>query len=59
MAAVEQFEGEGDQFENTALWNDIVVPALESVLNGEKTAAAAMAEIQPRAQAFLNDLFGQ
>jgi ABC-type glycerol-3-phosphate transport system substrate-binding protein len=59
MTAVEQFEGEGDHFEGTALWNDIVRPALTSIINGEKGAAAAMAEIKPRAQAFLDDLFAQ
>lgn len=59
MAAVEEFEGEGDHFEGTALWNDIVRPALDSIIQGEKGAAAAMAEIKPQAQAFLDDLFGQ
>jgi multiple sugar transport system substrate-binding protein len=59
MTAFELFEGEGDQFEGTPLWNDMVGPALTAVLNGEKTPAAAMAEIKPRAQAFLDDLFAQ
>lgn len=59
MVAVEEFEGEGDPFEGTALWNDIVVPALESIVAGDKTAAAAMAEIKPQAQGFLDDLFEQ
>ena len=59
MAAVEEFEGEGDHFEGTALWDDIVRPALDSIIQGEKGAAAAMAEIKPQAQAFLDDLFGQ
>ena len=59
MTAFEEFQGEGDHFEGTALWSDIVVPALTAVMNGEKGAAAAMAEIKPQAQAFLDDLFDQ
>jgi len=57
--AIETFQGEGDHFEGTALWSEIVAPALTSVITGEKGAAAAMAEIKPQAQAFLDDLFGQ
>ena len=37
----------------------VLTPAMWQVLNGEKTAAAAMAEIRPVAQALIDDMFNQ
>jgi len=56
--AAESWQGEGDVFQSTELW-DIMPPPILQVLRGEKSAAAAMDEIAPTAQAYLDDLFGQ
>lgn len=56
--ATELWEGEGDVFQSTDLWG-IAGPAINSVLAGEKSAAAAMDEIAAQSQAYLDDLFKQ
>jgi hypothetical protein len=58
QAAIEEFAGEGDLFDSTALWDMLNAPILDSV-TGRQGAAAAMAEVRPQAQAWLDDLFGQ
>lgn len=56
-AGMESFQGEGDIFQNTELWQ--IADVVTQVVNNEKGAAAAMDEIRPEAQAFLDDLFNQ
>lgn len=56
--AVESFAGEGDIFQHSGLW-EIMEEPIRNVLGGTMGAAAAMDEIAPRAQAFLDDLFKQ
>lgn len=58
MAGVDQWYGEGDVFQWSGLW-DTTDAAVNAVLNGEKGAAAALDEVAPQAQAFLDDLFDQ
>lgn len=56
-AAIEGWRGEGDIFQNTDLWN--ICSVVSDVVRGQIGAAAAMDEIRPQAQAFLDDLFRQ
>ena len=58
MAGVEGWAGEGDAFQNTELW-DLLGGPIGEVVRGEKGAAAAIDEVAPQAQSFLDDLFGQ
>lgn len=58
LAATENWQGEGDVFQNTDLW-EIVRDPIQQVLAGNKGAAASMDEIAQQAQAFLDDLFKQ
>lgn len=60
LTGIETWQGEGDMFQGkiSDLWA-IAKPGVEDVLNGLKGAAAAMDEIRPLAQAFLDDLFAQ
>lgn len=58
LYGMEHWEGEGDPFQNSGFWK-ILQPAIQEVLEGKKGAAAAMREIEPEAQAYLNDLFKQ
>lgn len=55
--AIADWRGEGDMFQNTDLWT--ICSPVSEVVNGTKGAAAAMDEIRPSAQAYLDDLFGQ
>lgn len=58
MAGAENWRGEGETFQNSGLWA-ITDPAMSAALNGEKGVAAAVDEVKPEAQAFLDDLFDQ
>ncbi|MFB5067556.1 MAG: ABC transporter substrate-binding protein [Candidatus Wallacebacter cryptica] len=58
VTATESWQGEGDIFQGTDLWEILRTPITE-VLAGEKGAAAAMDEIANQAQAYLDDLFNQ
>lgn len=58
MEAVENWRGEGDPFQYTAIWDNISSP-LSQVISGQKGAAAAMDEIATVIQAQLDDLFKQ
>lgn len=58
LEATEAWKGEGDVFQSTGLWTVLKEP-IESVLEGTKGAAAAMDEIAPAAQSFLDDIFRQ
>lgn len=60
MTAIADWAGEGDMFQGKIvdLWG-IVKPGVEEATNGLKGAAAAMDEVRPKAQAFLDDLFDQ
>lgn len=57
----EQWQGEGDPYQGmggNSMWKLLTEP-LEAVLTGEKGAVAAMNEIAPEAQVWLDDVFGQ
>ena len=58
MEAVENWRGEGDPFQYTAIWDNISSP-LSQVISGQEGAAAAMDEIATVIQAQLDDLFKQ
>lgn len=58
MAAVEEFAGEGDIFDSTALWDMLNAPIMD-VITGKQGAVASMAQVKPQAQAWLDDLFDQ
>jgi len=58
MEAIENYRGEGDPFQYTAIWDNLGTP-VSQILSGQKGAAAAMDEIAPTIQAQLNDLFKQ
>jgi len=60
QAAIEAWKGETVLPGYThPLFAQVLTPAMWQVLNGEKTAAAAMAEIRPVAQALIDDMFNQ
>lgn len=58
MAAIEAWDGEGDAFQYSGFW-DVLEGPIGEVVRGEKGAAAALDEVAPEAQAFLDDLFNQ
>lgn len=58
MTGIENWQGEGDPFQWSGLW-DIVQESLSEAVAGERGAASAMEEIEPEAQAYLDDLFKQ
>lgn len=58
MAGADEWLGEGDVFQGSGLW-DSTNAAVNSVINGERGAKAALDEVAQQAQAFLDDLFGQ
>jgi ABC-type glycerol-3-phosphate transport system substrate-binding protein len=58
LYGAEHWQGEGDPFDGTELWKILTDPTGD-IMYGRKGAAAAMDEIRPEAQAFLDDLFGQ
>jgi ABC-type glycerol-3-phosphate transport system substrate-binding protein len=57
--ALENWKGEGDIFQWSGLWDDIMQTPIQEALAGTKGAAAAMDEVANQAQAFLDDLFRQ
>jgi len=57
QAGVDSWAGEGDAFQNAGFW-DVISEVMGQVSGGEKGAAAAIDEVAPEAQAWLNDLFG-
>jgi ABC-type glycerol-3-phosphate transport system substrate-binding protein len=59
MIAVENWRGDGDVFQWSGLWDDIMKEPITDALAGTKGAAASMDEVAQKAQAFLDDLFKQ
>ena len=58
MACADNWQGEGDIFQWSGLW-DITDEQVSLVINNEKGAAQATDEVEQQAQAFLDELFGQ
>lgn len=56
MEGVENWQGEGDPFQYSGLWEIVLAPVNE-VLTGEEGAKSRMKEIQPEAQSFIDDFF--
>lgn len=58
MEVVANWRGEGDVFQGTELWNMLTRP-VNQALKDEQSFTAAMDEMAPVAQAFLDDFFGR
>ncbi|MEJ6951074.1 ABC transporter substrate-binding protein [Natronospora cellulosivora (SeqCode)] len=58
LEGINNWRGEGDAFQYSGLWG-LLLDSLNEVVAGERGAVSAMREIEPEAQAWLDDLFHQ